>query len=64
MALGVTGVSEKASGSLQRCLAEGDREQLDGERRLRRRALLASIALESAILCALVLFPLLREVRT
>jgi protein TonB len=59
MALGVTGVSEKASGSLKRCLVEGDREQLDGERRLRRRALLASIALESAILSALVLFPLL-----
>jgi protein TonB len=59
MALAATGVSEKASGSLKRCLVEGDPEQLDGERKLRRRALLASIALESAILAALVLFPLL-----
>lgn len=63
MDLGATGVSEKVIGSLKCCLVEGDPQQLDGERQLRRRALLASIALESTMVAALVLLPLLGSER-
>lgn len=50
---------EAAPGVLARCLIEGDRAALTGARRLRRRSLLISLALEAALLAALVLVPLL-----
>jgi periplasmic protein TonB len=46
-------------GSLRGCLVEGDAEQQHRERRVRRRALVVSIALQSAFLAVLVLVPLL-----
>jgi len=49
---------EETLGSLCSCLLEGDREQRTCERRIRRRALAMSIALQSAALAALVLIPL------
>lgn len=49
---------EKTLGSLRNCLVEGDPEQRKRERGARRRALAISIALQSAILAALVLIPL------
>ncbi len=51
-------VSEGSLGSLRGCLVEGDAEQRHRERRIRRRALAVSIALQSAVLAALVLVPL------
>ncbi len=45
-------------GSLRACLVEGDAEQRDRERRIRRRALVISILTQSAILTLLVLVPL------
>ena len=45
-------------GSLQGCFVEGSPEQRARERRIRRRALIISIAAQSAILTAIVLFPL------
>ena len=55
-------VSEENSGaglgSLRGCLVEGDAEQRRGARRVRRRALIISIALQTAFLAALILVPL------
>jgi TonB family protein len=51
-------VSGKGPGSLQSCLVEGDPEQRLHERRVRRRALVISIAMQSIVLAALVLVPL------
>lgn len=45
-------------GSLQGCFVEGTAEQRTRERRIRRRALIISIAAQSAILAAIILFPL------
>ncbi len=45
-------------GSLRACLVEGDGEQRNRERRIRRRALVISILTQSAILILLVLVPL------
>lgn len=62
MALGPQSVSdeilEEGFGSLGGCLVEGDTEQRQRERRVRRRALAISIALQCAVLTALVLIPL------
>ena len=51
-------ISEKSFGSLGGCLVEGNPEQRAGERRIRRRALATSVALQGAALTALVLVPL------
>lgn len=51
-------ISEEGLGSLRGCLVEGDAEQRRGERRVRRRALIISIVLQSAALTLLVLIPL------
>lgn len=51
-------ISEKSFGSLGGCLVEGDPEQRTRERRVRRRALATSVALQGAALAALVLVPL------
>ncbi|MGC1620615.1 MAG: TonB family protein [Candidatus Acidiferrum sp.] len=45
-------------GSLQGCFVDGSAEQRKRERRIRRRALIISIAAQSAIVTAIVLFPL------
>jgi protein TonB len=49
---------QKEFGSLQSCLVEGSAEQRARERRIRRRALIISVAAQSAILIAIVLIPL------
>jgi protein TonB len=49
---------EEELGSLRACLVEGDAEQRQGERRVRRRALTISILLQSAVLATLILVPL------
>jgi protein TonB len=49
---------QKDLGSFQRCLVEGSPEQRTRERRIRRRALIISIAAQGAILAAIILFPL------
>jgi periplasmic protein TonB len=49
---------QKDFGSLQGCFVEGNAEQRARERRLRRRGLIISIAAQSAILTAIVMFPL------
>jgi periplasmic protein TonB len=59
MDLEPTGVSEEVIVSLKSCLVEGDPEQQRRERKIRRRALVFSIAIQSAFVAALVLFPLL-----
>ncbi len=51
-------VSSQDLGSLQGCLVEGDPEQRRRERKIRRRALVFSVMLQSAVLLALVLVPL------
>jgi protein TonB len=51
-------VSQQGLGSLQGCLVEGDPEQRRRELTIRRRALVLSVLLQSAVLLALVLFPL------
>ena len=50
--------SSQGLGSLQGCLVEGDPEQRRRERKIRRRALVFSVVLQSAGLLALVLVPL------
>lgn len=50
--------SQNDFGSLQGCFVEGSTEQRAHERSIRRRALIISIALQSAILTAIILFPL------
>jgi protein TonB len=49
---------ESGLGSLRGCLVEGDAEQQSRERRVRRRALVVSILVQSVILAVLVLVPL------
>ena len=49
---------QKDLGSFQSCLVEGSPEQRTRERRIRRRALIISIAAQSAILTAIILVPL------
>jgi len=49
---------EEGLASLRGCLVEGDAEQCSRERRVRRRALVLSILLQSAALTVLVLVPL------
>ena len=51
-------VSGSELGLLQSCLVGGDPEQRDRERRLRRRALVISIATQSVAVAAMVLIPL------
>ena len=51
-------VSKGSLGSLRGCLVDGDAEQRHREWRIRRRALAVSIALQSAVLAAMVLLPL------
>jgi protein TonB len=50
--------SQNDFGSLEGCFVEGHAEQRAGERRIRRRALIISIAAQSAILTAIILVPL------
>jgi protein TonB len=51
-------VSSQGLGSLQGCLVEGDPEQRRRERTVRRRALVLSVLLQSAVLLVAVLIPL------
>jgi periplasmic protein TonB len=55
----VSGQSEIGFGSLGSCLVEGDPQSERRARRIKRRAVAISIALQSLALVALVLFPLL-----
>jgi protein TonB len=50
--------SQNDFGSLQGCFVEGSPEQRARERRIHRRALIISVAVQSAILAAIILFPL------
>jgi len=50
--------SQNEFGSLQGCFVEGSAEQRACERGIRRRALIISIAVQSAILTVIILFPL------
>lgn len=50
--------SQNDFGSLQGCFVEGSAEQRARERRIRRRALIISIAAQSAILVVIILIPL------
>ena len=59
MDLEPTGVSEEAIGSLKGCFVEGDPEQQWRERKIRRRALVISILVQTVAVAALVVFPLL-----
>jgi periplasmic protein TonB len=59
MALEPTGVPEEVIGSLKSCFVEGDPEQRRRERKIRRRALVISIILQTVAVAALVVFPLL-----
>ncbi len=52
------GVQEESLGSLRSCLVEGDAEQRHRERHIRRRALISSILIQSAVLALLLLLPL------
>jgi TonB family protein len=51
-------IVDEGLGSLRGCLVEGDAEQRCHERRVRRRALVISIVLQSAVLTLLILIPL------
>jgi protein TonB len=59
MDLEPTGVPEEGAGSLKSCFVEGDAEQQRRERKIRRRALVISIILQTIVIAALVVFPLL-----
>jgi protein TonB len=59
MALEPSGVPEQAIGSLKSCFVEGDPEQQRRERKIRRRALVVSVLLQTVAVAALVVFPLL-----
>lgn len=50
---------EAGLGSLRGCLVEGDPEQRNRERLVRRRALVISVLMQSTVLAALILVPLL-----
>jgi protein TonB len=50
--------SQNDFGSLQGCFVEGNPEQRKRERRIRRRALIISVATQAAILAAIILVPL------
>jgi periplasmic protein TonB len=50
--------SQNDFGSLQGCFVEGSPEQRTRERRIRRRALIISVATQAAILAAIILVPL------
>jgi periplasmic protein TonB len=50
--------AEENLGSLRGCLVEGDAEQRKRQRSVRRRALLVSVLLQSAVLIAVALIPL------
>lgn len=54
-------VPSQSLGLLQACLVEGDAEQRRRERKIRRRALVFSVMLQSAVLLALLLVPLLAK---
>jgi periplasmic protein TonB len=54
-------VSEESIGSLRSCLVEGDAEFEQRARKGKRRALVFSIAFQTVIVAALVLFPLLSK---
>lgn len=51
--------SEEVIGSLKSCFVEGDPAQQRRERKIRRRALFISIVLQTVVVAALVVFPLL-----
>ena len=59
MAFEPTGVSEEVIGSLKSCFVEGDPAQQRRERKIRRRALFISIVLQTVVVAAVVVFPLL-----
>jgi hypothetical protein len=59
MDLEPTGVPEEDVGSLKSCFVEGDPEQQRRDRKIRRRALVISIILQTIVVAALVVFPLL-----
>jgi TonB family protein len=58
MSLKPASVPSQFLGSLQSCLVEGDPQQRLRERKIRRRALVISVILQTAILGVLVLLPL------
>ena len=58
MALEPTGVPDQVIGSLKSCFVEGDPEQQRRERKIRRRALVVSVVLQTVAVAALVVFPL------
>jgi len=55
---GLETVPEESLGSLRACLVEGDTEQRNREKRVRRRALVISISLQSLCLAAILIVPL------
>ena len=55
---GPSSVPQNDFGSLQGCFVEGSPEQRKRERRIRRRALIISVAAQAAILAAIILVPL------
>ena len=58
MSLDPESVRQRNVGSLQSCLVEGDPEQRARERRVRRKALVASVFAQASLLAALILVPL------
>lgn len=52
-------VPESSLGSFGSCLVEGDAVQLRGSQKIRRRAILLSIFVQTIVLAALIIFPLL-----